>query len=258
MKKYTVSALTILLLNSTSVLAENSICTKGNVPVVMNATLRIGSSYNEQEEPNCPLLQNSNTSKLIKYYLPGTQYAYSNHQPWMPPSTCLSGTVLRGGTIQIGTKPAFRITGYSESAQWLSDDSQFAGYGGLFFNGDTTGPIFRGSFIMGRASTVIHVEGGNNIEGRNNIKADFVFDDQFTTFLDPFIPPTDPNVPPSLTGKDIEVFTLQGARGSIMGEPIIAAHGRAHGTAEISISLPDFTIQANTFNVTGNFCVSSQ
>jgi len=222
--KPTVSALTLFLLNSTSVSADVT-CVNGFVPATIDATLTVSSN-----PTSCPLLDNQDHLKKINKYFPGTEFAY----PAIP-GTCVSGTGLIG-TIQIGNNSAYDINGFTESARRFSDNLIYGSNIGLFSTGLVTNvaPTPQ-SFLAGGAVTLVHVERTNG----GNFSADLFLDDQFTAYF-----PGGGAVP-----LDREGFAIMGAGGTLQD-----ARGRLQGEGDLDpIQLPALSIP--DFHVTGEFCV---
>lgn len=226
MKKHTLSALTLLLLNSTSVLAAVT-CENGFVAVKIDATLAVMSS-----SEGCPLLDNRNSLNMVNRYFPGTKFA-NTANPNIP--TCVSGTstteTTKKSTIIIGGKSRYEVNVFTESAQRLSENLMYENNDGLVITGNVDPTL---GFLAGGGVTFVRVESTKG----GNISAYLLLDDSFTTYF------TEDAYP-----LDKEAFTIMGAGGKFQD-----ARGRLQGEGDMYPTQPPGLFSIPDFHVTGEFC----
>lgn len=153
MKNHITSALTLFLLISTPVLADDIVCPSGFDKVEINAALTFGTNI------GCPFLTNNRT--LVKKLFPNSQY------PGAP--FCLSGIIKEGSTMTInGSQKS--ITGFTDSAQRIFAEA-------IPFTPPELLPLFLDgeNFMSGAGSTVLNLSWE---EGSQSAK--IVFDERLT------------------------------------------------------------------------------
>lgn len=171
--------------------------------------------------PDCPVLEERSTRRLIERYTVGATYAYP-----AVPGTCLVGSGLTGVITMLDTGHKILVEGETASAQRIFPEAQ-AVDNGLFVSGVNQ----NGPFASGATTSVVTLWGTSEW-----FFVQIVTEDRFTIDYSTFPAP------------DVEEFTILGSRG------YRTVTGRLVGTSAFHTG-PTEPISNETVNIGGTVCM---